>query len=181
MGHRWGAVVAFGLLVFESRVAVFQSAMAAPEDQAAGDQTEEIFGLTKVHQIHLKISAKDYAAMEPATGGFPFGPGGRPGGPGPRGPGPGAPGRAAPGGAGGRGGPGGPPGFGPDAGAGKFGFDFEYVHGDFQAGEQIFKDVGIRYKGNGTYMMSQRGAKRSFKIDFDRYGEKQNFHGARKL
>ncbi|MGE5191503.1 MAG: hypothetical protein ACM3U2_03305 [Deltaproteobacteria bacterium] len=39
---------------------------------------QRVFGLTKVHQICLQqISAKDYAAMDPAGGGFPLGPGGR--------------------------------------------------------------------------------------------------------
>lgn len=126
--------------------------------------TDEIFGLTKVHQFHLRISAKDYAAMEPPMGGFPGGPGG-----------------GAPGGPGRPGGPGGPRAPGPNPGPGKMGFDFEYVHGELEAGEATFKEVGVRYKGNATYAAASRSAKRSFKIDFDRYDDKQRFHGARKL
>ncbi|MSR57098.1 MAG: hypothetical protein EXS05_05440 [Planctomycetaceae bacterium] len=125
--------------------------------------TDEIFGLTKVHQFHLLISAKDYAAMEPDMGGFPFGPGG---------PGSGNPARPGPG----QGRPGGPP-----AAPGFNGFEFEYVHGDFQVEGETIKDVGVRYKGNATYMASSGAAKRSFKIDFDRYDDNQKFHGTRKL
>ena len=33
------------------------------------------------------------------------------------------------------------------------GIEFEYVRADVQAGGQTFKDVGLRYKGNGTYMV----------------------------
>src|SRR5262245_60704949 len=114
------------------------------------------FGLTKLHRIHLKIEAKDYAAMEPAGGGFPFGPGG-PGGPGPAPPGPGRPSGA------------GRPALGaPDASgipaAGGFGFDFPEVHAALQIGEASFPDVGLRYKGNANYMMAARAAKRPLKI-----------------
>ncbi len=173
MGRRFWRVFTI-LLAIVGPVAADESGTRGATAPSPGTgAAEEIFGLTKVHQFHLQISAKDYAAMEPAGGGFPFGPGG--GGPGGPGGGRGGPGRGGPGG------PGGPGAFGPDAGAGKFGFEFEYVHGDFQAEGETFKDVGVRYKGNGTYMVSSRAAKRSFKIDFDLYNGKQRFHGARKL
>ena len=119
------------------------------------DSRGEIFGLQKVREFHLIVSAKDYAAMDPPQ---PAGFGGRPGT---------APAR---------------PMLNPaDAGAGNFGFEFEYVHADLEAEGKIYKDVGLRYKGSGTYMMSQRQAKRSFKIDLDRYGGKATFHEHKKV
>ena len=44
-----------------------------------------------------------------------------------------------------------------------------------------FPEVGLRYKGSGTYMMSAQQAKRSLKIDFDRYDTKQSWRGEKKL
>lgn len=137
---------------------------SAKEKKAEQGAPEDIFGHQQVHQFHLTVKAEEYAAMEPTQGGFPFGGppgGGRPGGP--------------PGG-----GPGGNP-FGPDAGAGRFNFDFKYVHAELQADDKTYRDVGLRYKGNGSYMMSARGAKRSFKIDLDRFDDKQTFRGHKKL
>ncbi|WP_254510466.1 CotH kinase family protein [Anatilimnocola floriformis] len=119
------------------------------------DARGEIFGLDKLHEFHLTVSAKDYAAMDPPQ---PAGFGGRPGA---------APAR---------------PVLNPaDAGAGNFGFEFEYVHADLEVEGKTYKDVGLRYKGSGTYMMSQRQAKRSFKIDLDRYGGEATFHEHKKL
>src|SRR5687768_6254615 len=87
----------------------------------------DVFGLTKVHQVHLKVSAKDYAAMDPPPPKSPFGgmakaPAGRPG-PAPA-----------------------------DMGAGNFNFEFEYVHADVEADGQTIKNVGLRYKGSGSYL-----------------------------
>ncbi|HND55311.1 MAG TPA: CotH kinase family protein, partial [Pirellulaceae bacterium] len=66
-------------------------------------------------------------------------------------------------------------------GAGRFNFDFKYVHAALEIDGKSYADVGVRYKGNGTYLMSMRSAKRSLKIDFDRFDEKQSFRGAKKL
>ena len=60
---------------------------------------------------------------------------------------------------------------------GKFGFTFPYVNGTLEAGGETYTNVGVRFKGNSSYMMSARGLKRPFKIDFNRYVEDQNFHG----
>jgi len=149
----------------------------AEEKKTERTASDDIFGHQKVHQLHLTVTSEDYAAMEPTQGGFPFGPppgggAGRPGGP----PGAGRPGGGPPPGPGGFGNP-----FGGDAGAGRFNFDFKYVHADLVADGTPFKNVGLRYKGNGSYMMSARGAKRSFKIDLDRFDDKQSFRGHRKL
>jgi spore coat protein H len=110
-----------------------------------------IFGLTLVHQVHLTIAAEDYPRMDPP---LPT----RPSGFGPR---PGVEGR--------------------DTGAGNFGFEFEYIPADVRVGDETFSEVGLRYKGSGTYLMSQYRAKRSLKIDFDRNDARQTFHGHAKL
>src|SRR4030095_16971370 len=66
-------------------------------------------------------------------------------------------------GPGGRGGPGGPAGRGPGMNlqgqegkrnglASAAGIEFKYVHADMEFEGQLFKDVAVRYKGNGTWM-----------------------------
>ncbi len=164
MVRRFCGVVAIVMALVGPLVADEPRATAANDSASRKGAGDDIFGLTRLHQFHLRISAKDYAAMEPDMGGSPFGPGGG---------GPGGSGRGGPG----RGGPG-QPGAGP---GGMPGFDFEYVHGDFQSAGEMLQNVGIRYKGNATYMVASRSAKRSLKIDFDRFKDQQNFHGARKL
>ena len=128
---------------------------AEPTDAKRNKTRGEIFRSNKLHEFHLTVSAKDYAAMDPPpTAGF----GGRPGA---------APAR--------------PMIAAGDAGAGNFGYEFPYVHADLEAEGKVFKDVGLRYKGSGTYLMSQRQAKRSFKIDLDRYDGQDTFHEHKKL
>jgi hypothetical protein len=64
---------------------------------------------------------------------------------------------------------------------GLFGFDFEYVPATLDIGGETYKNVAVRFKGSGTYITSQRGLKRPFKIDLDRYVPGQNFRGLKKL
>src|SRR5438128_2305763 len=89
------------------------------------ESAKELFGLTKLHEFHLEIAAADWDKMQP-TGGMRF-PGG-------------------PGGPGGFGGPPAPP-RGDDNNAdvhrnSGFGLTFPWVHADFSAGGQTYKDVG---------------------------------------
>jgi spore coat protein H len=114
---------------------------------------EKVFGLTKVLKIHLAVSSKDYAAMEPPSRQVMFPPT-RPG----------------------------MPKLGdPDFGAGNLGYEFEYVSAKLETEDQTFSNIGLRYKGSGTYLMSQSQAKRSFKIDFDEYGSDKSWDGLTKL
>ena len=135
-----------------------KSAKAAPAADA--------FGLTKVWDVHLEIPAKDYEALQPAGWRFPGGgPGGPPGGPGPPGP-PAAKAADKP----------------ADTHRGSgFGVEFPWVHGTLTAGGTSYPNVGVRYKGNASYMASSRGLKRNFKIDLDHYGEERRFHGQKSL
>ena len=159
-------------------------------ESPAKDDSDDVFGLTRVWKIHLRISAENWKAMQPIGGGFPgFGP--PPGGPPPGAERPGSgserkkadappqpPARGDAPREPGRGGPGGPgPGFRP----GSFGYEFDYVKADIELDGQTIKDVGLRFKGNGSYMLSSAGRKRPFKIDFNRFVDGQKFHGMQQL
>jgi hypothetical protein len=174
MPKRWRhAVVAVGLML---SVRVSTAADAPP------DETAQVFGATKIWKVEIRVSPEAWKEMQPEGGpqfGFPGGgpPGGRP---------PGGPG-AAPGG-GPPGPPGGPPGTGrgprpgtPAFRPGSFGYEFEYVKGDISFDGETLKNVGVRFKGNGTYMASQAGNRRPFKIDFDRFEDGLDFHGLKTL
>jgi spore coat protein H len=194
MGVEWGLCGRRGVLRFfgAALVAFGAAGGLAAEEPAPSD---EVFGLTKVWPVHLRVSAEAWKTMQPTGGGFPgFGPpgGGPPGGgapgrpPGPPGggPQPGAPGNPLPG----RPGPGGPqpgpPGpVGPPGGMrpGSFGYEFEYVKASVEIGDEKLDEVGLRFKGNGTYAMSASGRRRPFKIDFNRFKKEQRFHGLQQL
>ncbi|MFB3785650.1 MAG: CotH kinase family protein [bacterium] len=59
--------------------------------------------------------------------------------------------------------------------------DYPYVSGDFEWEGQVIKNVGIRYKGQASFMFSRDSLKKSFKIDFNRFVNKQKFFGLKKL
>ncbi len=97
----------------------------------------------------------------------------------------GAPGFGPPG----NGGPGnGGPGLGLQGPEGKrnglasaMGIEFTYVHADLDFEGQIFSDVGVRYKGNGTFMESRNSLKRSLKVDLGKYTKGRHLAGITKL
>lgn len=144
--------------------AALLSGVAAADRPAPG---AEVFGLTKVHSFHLELTAREWERMQPPAGrGFP-------------------------------GGPGGPPGFGPPAPArppekpgekpadthkgGGWGTEFPWARGALTAGGTTYRDVGVRYKGNFTYMASAGGLRRSLKIDLNRHDAGQHFRGLKKI
>jgi spore coat protein H len=99
---------------------------------------------------------------------------------------------APPGGPGRPGGPGGPGGRGPglmlqgpegkrNGLASAMGIEFVYVHADLEFDGQLFKDVAVRYKGNGTFMESRGSLKRSLKIELNKYVKGQKLAGQAKL
>jgi spore coat protein H len=154
-----------------------------------------LFQETNVWNVHLKFTAEQWAAMEPKriNGGFggfggPGGPMGGPGGP----PAGGPPKGGQPQGDQPREGP--PPG-GDDGGgmmlrnpnakrnglAGMMGIDFVWAKADLEFDGLKFANVGVRYKGNGTYAESQRQLKRPLKIDLDKNVRGQNLLGITKL
>ncbi len=54
------------------------------------------------------------------------------------------------------------------------GTEFEFVHADLEFEGQRLSDVGVRYKGNGTFMESRDSLKRSLKIDINKYAKGQS-------
>jgi DNA-directed RNA polymerase specialized sigma24 family protein len=53
--------------------------------------------------------------------------------------------------------------------AGVLGFDFNWARADLELGGRSFANVAARFKGNGTYLSSLSGSKRSFKVDLNRF------------
>src|SRR5947209_1608016 len=128
-------------------------ALAAPAAPAATrDKGDGVFETGKVVQLHLRLDAKEFARLRPAGGGFP--------------------------------------GFGPPGGAPKdpipgthrntFGLEFPWAKGDLTHDGKTLKGVGVRYKGNFTYMASP-GLKKSLKIDLGRNQAGQKLDGLKTL
>src|SRR5262249_24487383 len=86
----WAAAMALVCGAFVLAWALAGNAADDAKTQPAKEsKTKDLFGLTKVHRLHLELTAKEWEKMQAVSGGmrFPGGPGG------PRGPGgPGGPG-----------------------------------------------------------------------------------------
>ena len=153
MSNRSWAVVAS----LTCSVIVLTGALAA----ALAPPTDDLFGLTKVWQLHLQISAKEWETMQP-VGGMRF------------------PGFGAPGG------PAKPPAKPAEKPAdvhkgGGFGMEFPWALAALTAEGTTYSPVGVRYKGNASYMAAARGLKRNFKIELDHYDPEQRFHGLKTI
>src|SRR2546428_726495 len=61
------------------------------------------------------------------------------------------------------------------------GIEFNYVHADLEFEGQNFKDVAVRYKGNGTFMQSRGSLKRSLKVALNKFAKGQKLAGISKL
>ncbi len=61
--------------------------------------------------------------------------------------------------------------------SGMMGLDFAYVHADLEFEGRTLADVGVRFKGNGTFLESRGSLKRSLKIDLNRYVKGQKLAG----
>ncbi len=57
------------------------------------------------------------------------------------------------------------------------GIDFQYVHAGFDFDGRRFADVGVRYKGNGTYTSGSALGKVSLKVDLNKYVKGQKLAG----
>ena len=60
-------------------------------------------------------------------------------------------------------------------------FRFSYVHGNATVDGQAVKNIGIRYKGNGTYFDGAGAGKMSLKLDFAEYVKGQHLGTLKKL
>lgn len=147
-----------GVLLLATGLLAARPVAAAP---SLDDAAAAFFGLTNLHTVRLTFTPEQWDALEPKR-------------------------RADAGpGFGGRG-----PGGGPDLSrafeegraqrpgvAAMLGLDFEFAKADVEiAGEKV-SNVGVRYKGNGTYMGSMNSDKRPFKLDFNRFTKGQKFRG----
>ena len=61
------------------------------------------------------------------------------------------------------------------------GIDFAYVRADLNFGGTHATNVAVRYKGNGTYMMSRGSEKKSLKVDLNEFVKGQKVAGLSKL
>jgi len=56
---------------------------------------------------------------------------------------------------------------------------FAYVKCTIRFGDEVYEDIGLRFKGNSS--SSVRGLKKSYKFKFDEFDKKQRFYGFKKL
>jgi hypothetical protein len=128
------------------------------------DSPAEFYVATNVWTVHLRFTPEQWAAMEPAQseGGGGFRPPGQGGDDGRDSFLQGAPGKR-------------------NGLASAMGWEFKYVHADLEIGGVKFPDVGVRYKGNGTYMESQGGMKRPLKVDLNKFVKGRKVGGATTL
>jgi len=130
------------------------SSIQAPATKAA----DGWFGQTSVWSVHLTIPPAEFDALQPP---FPaaFGPGG-------------APRSAAP--------PAATAGAERESERNAFGTEFRWAHADFTADETTLQNVGVRYAGDMTYLVSAAGLKRPLKIAFAKF-KGQDFRGLSNL
>lgn len=128
---------------------------AAEKKPSPGDA---VFGTARVVHFHLAMTEKQFAALTPAgKPGFGF-------------PGFGPPGF-------------GPPGFGSkgakdeDTHRNTFGVALPWSRGEVSFEGKALKDVGVRYKGNYTFLATANALKRSLKFDFNRHVKGQKLDG----
>ncbi|MFT6576607.1 MAG: hypothetical protein ACJA16_004816 [Akkermansiaceae bacterium] len=133
---------------------------------------KSVYEENHVVNINISLTKEAWKSMQPQTNdrerGGPRG-GGRPEGPPPGTTPRGERGRED---QGSRGGP--PPGGSSES-------KFEYVKADITVDGELFKDAGLRFKGNSSYRFSSNGFKRPLKIDTNRFVADQKLHGRTKL
>ena len=128
---------------------------------------KSVYEENHVVEIGISLTKEAWEAMQPAQS--------ERGRRGPGGQGPGEPrGERPPRGEGER-----PPGGGGPRGGSDS--DFEYVKANLTIDGELFKDTGLRFKGNSSYRFSSRGYKRPLKIDTNRFVKGQKLHGRTKV
>jgi spore coat protein H len=64
---------------------------------------------------------------------------------------------------------------------GGFGGIFPWVHAALESGGETFGDVGLRYKGNASYLAAQNQMRRNLKVKTDLFGKAPGLHGEKTL
>jgi hypothetical protein len=126
--------------------------------RAANSTPNDLFRLANIANVQLEFTRPDYEALAPRGGGGWFGSGGGSAQSWLQGP------------------EGKRNGF-----AASRGVQFSYVHGSVTINGQTLKDVGVRYKGNGTYFEGAAKGKVSLKLDFAEYVKGQKLGTLKKL
>jgi len=160
---RTSLIVAALACAFLRLVPRFVSADEIPTGSEPGDQ---LFRPGQIHQLHLILTPEEYAALKPSNrGGF-------------------GPGRFGGGFGGGFGdSPSGQPPADDDKGEDRdshrntFGVEFPWSQGRLEFDGNTYRKVGVRWKGNFTYMAAGQGLKRPLKIDINRHKNKQRLDG----
>jgi len=150
-------ILYLAFVVFSAKA--FAASAAEPGDKVSASSLTpgDIFRFTNIWQIHLTFTPEQWEAMEPKQQGRPQFGGGRRGSflQGPEG--------------------------GRNGIAAAFGIVFDYVRADLEFGTNKFKDVGVRYKGNGTFLSSRESLKRSLKVDLNQFVKGQKLAGMSQL
>ena len=140
--------------------------IAAPAAQRAAvgrgaSAKHDLFHPTTIVPVHLEFTQADYKALAPRsnTGWFGFGGGG------------GGSAQSWLQGAEGK----------RNGLAATRGIEFDYVHAAVTIGAQTLKNIGVRYKGNGTYFDGKSEGKVSLKLDFAEYVKGQRLGTLKKL
>ncbi len=165
MGSRWLLVASMALGLCVSASAMGREPWKRPETMPAS----AVFGADRLWEIHLRLAPEEWKAMEPGRGvraGMPrilnpvaatqpttreF-----------------VNGKKLP---------------RPEQADGQkregnsFGYQYVYVHADVEMDGEVFRNVGLRFKGNASYSVTGKGNKKPFKVDFNRYVKGQKFHG----
>jgi hypothetical protein len=188
MRHGYLAV-ALGLLIGVSVPAGAAAlAPAGALESQADREAAALFTFSRVWDLRLTLTPEAWKAMQPPGGEprFGFGGGrsaasrGRGGGAGGSGPGGRPIASAGRGGEGGR--PTAPPARSSRGGlAGRMGLEYPEVRATLFCSGRTYTDVGLRYKGNGTFLDSRGTLKRPLKLDFDAFVKGQKFHGVTTL
>lgn len=169
--HRPVSGIAFALLI-----TLLAGCRALASDPTVADiralTPAGLYQESRIWTVELRVADDQWTAMEPKGGGFSFFGGPPPGAgtgsspsPRPRGPGiflQGAEGKR-------------------NGLASAMGIEFEYAHADLTVEGVAFTNVGVRYKGNGTFLQSRSGLKRSLKLDLIQYSKGQKLAGITKL
>lgn len=140
-----------GLNLFSSILIIGKVQSAEDSSSPSSVKADDVFNTKKIWEVHLKYTADDWKAMEPVNGPRP------------------ERGRNRS--------------FlqGPDGGrngiAAAFGITYNYVWADLEFGTESFRGIGVRYKGNGTFLSSRDSLKRSLKFDMNQFVKGQNLAG----
>jgi spore coat protein H len=138
--------------MIRTSLAIVTLALATP---GALPGAEEIFDARKVWDVHLTFTPEQWAAMEPVQGPRP-----------PRRPN----GTFLQGPEGGRNGI-----------AAAFGIQFNHAKANLEFGTRQVSEVGVRVKGNGTFLSSRESLKRSLKLNLNHYVKGRKLDGLTQL